>query len=142
MSGSKKAKPKKKAYEDCEMKDNNSYVTRNPAYIKKLVRIGIILSFAVLAVGLWLFAYHNRKSLDNIPSLELVIQEGEAFGHEKIQGYKREMLLEIWGEPVESGSGEDIWTIGPGSAMVRVNYNWQDEAVTLGVIPAVFEKSE
>lgn len=119
------------------MKDNKSQVAQMPAFIRIMIKFGLMLCFLALAVGLWLFGYHNRKNLDNIPSLELVIQEGEAFGHEKTHGYPREMLKEIWGEPVESSDHQDIWTLGPGSAMVRVNYNWHDEAVTLGVIPAV-----
>ncbi len=101
-------------------------------------RIGKIICVLAAVVGistmLWLFGYHNVKRQDNIPSLTLIKTEGEAFGHKRLQGYHRDQLIEVWGEPTEAvHSMEDVWRVDDWTA-VRVNYNNLGEVVMVGVI--------
>lgn len=51
------------------------------------------------------------KNLDNIPSRELVLQEGAEWAEEKLAGYTPDDLREVWGEPdgTLSGMWGEIW---------------------------------
>lgn len=96
--------------------------------------LGLFAGVGVLCYILWMIGYHNVKRLDNIPSLALIKQEGEAFGHKCLEGYRRDQLIEIWGEPsVVMHSNEDIWQVDEDTA-VRINYNGREEVVMVGVI--------
>ncbi|MBQ7839707.1 MAG: hypothetical protein IJ390_04365 [Lachnospiraceae bacterium] len=93
----------------------------------------------ILSALLWLFAFHNTKRLDNIPSLQLIVQEGEAWGHEKLKGYRREQLIDIWGEPTDAGDeNEDIWQFDENAA-IRVNYNGKGKVAAIGVMTLTFD---
>lgn len=68
----------------------------------------VFLSFALvlvaaIAVISWFYGYHNHKSLDNIPSKELMVShylaQSEEYATEKIAGYSVDSLTAIWGEP-------------------------------------------
>ena len=89
---------------------------------KIIIIISIILVFVIGGL-IWMYCYKNYKRLDNIPSLALVEQEGEAFANEKLIGYSIDQLIEIWKEPTNISSGIpcDIWEIEKG--YVYVNYN-------------------
>ena len=73
------------------------------------------------------------KNLDNIPALALVEEQGEDWASEKLEGYSRRALREIWGDPQreqEDGFG-DVWFLDEtGEKRVTVRYDENDE-VTL-----------
>ena len=108
--------------------------------VKKMVFVLIVSAIvAVVCYVMWMIGYHSVKRLDNIPSLALIKQEGEAFGHKMLEGFKRDQLIEIWGEPTETiDSNEDIWQID-GNTAVRINYNGQGVVVMVGVFERVLE---
>lgn len=88
-----------------------------------LVLVPVIVLCGVLA---WFSAYHSRKSLDNIPALSVIEQEGEAFALEKLEGYTLDQLKEIWGEPdgMLSGMFGCVWAFQkPGSGFVTVYFD-------------------
>lgn len=118
--------------EKFQSRTDQSVRTQNAKRALKV--FGVIVAVAACSCVLWFFGFHNVKRLDNIPSLELIGIEGEAFGHKKLQGYQREQLIEIWGEPTEVvHSNEDFWRVDE-DTMVRINYNNLGEVVAVGVI--------
>ena len=70
---------------------------------KHLLRAALCLALLAAGAGAWLFGYHNRKNLDNIPSRELLVtyllEKGESYATEKIEGYSVENLTTVWGDP-------------------------------------------
>ena len=78
---------------------------------KKTTIVVTIIAIIVLAIAVWFFGYHNRKSNDNLPSLTSIAQMDEAEFNKIVCGYRREQLVEVWGSPDESSSTEDIWII-------------------------------
>ena len=75
---------------------------------KWIIAIAVILLFGVL---IWRCAYENAKNPDNIPSLTLIKARGEAYADEKLVGYDRKQIIEVWGRPdgMLSGLWGDIW---------------------------------
>lgn len=65
------------------------------------------------------------KNLDNIPSLSLVKQYGEDWSNEKLKGYTRNNIIEIWGNPSDTLSGMygDIWSMDDDYDYIMVYYN-------------------
>lgn len=90
---------------------------------KVLIFIIIILIIAGL-VGTWFYGYHNRKSMDNIPSKEIMAdylkEQGEEYATGKIEGYSRDAIGYIWGEPdgTLSGLWGEIWETEDGDAII------------------------
>jgi len=102
--------------------------------VGKVLR-GVVIAAVVLALfwAVWLFGYHHSKSTSNIPSLTLIGQHDEAYAHKKLQGYQREQLLEVWGEPTEHPhEQEDTWYFNEDTA-IKVNYNGHGEVVAVSV---------
>lgn len=82
--------------------------------MKKTVRILIaVLLVMVLAVTAWLWAYHHRKSNDNLPSLASLSQMGEEEITGLLTGYRQAQLHEVWGEPHGTlfGMFGEIWEL-------------------------------
>ena len=90
-----------------------------------------------LAFEVWLYAYHNQKSNDNLPGLQSISEMDEADVNEIVCGYKRTQLNYMWKEPQETSDNEDIWSLGDGRCL-RVNYNNKDKAVTTGIFVELF----
>jgi len=105
--------------------------------MKKIKIIVISLLIVALGVSAWLYAYHHRKSNDNLPTLEAVVKMDEADANTLLMGYKRIQLHEVWSEPDESSSNQDIWKVREGASLV-VNYNNKD-IVVICAIPSVVE---
>lgn len=106
--------------------------------MKKIIAIAVTIMLVIAAgVALWLFGYHNRKSLDNIPSRELMVtylqEKGEQYATDKIIGYEREDIKYIWGEPdgMLSGFFGDIWNVGDEKIIVYYDENTKVEYVKL-----------
>ena len=96
---------------------------------KKTVILLTVIVIIALAVIAWFYGYHNRKSNDNLPSLTSIAQMEEAEVNKIICGYRREQLADVWGDPVESSSMEDVWVI-ESDITLTVNYhNNNDKAV-------------
>lgn len=102
--------------------------------MKKKTTIFItIIAIIILAIAAWFYGYHNRKSNDNLPSLTSIAQMDEAEVNKIVCGYRREQLAEVWGDPDESSSMEDIWII-ENDITLTVNYhNNGDKAVMCGL---------
>lgn len=97
--------------------------------MKKLVFLVAVIAIIALAVAAWFYGYHNRKSNDNLPSLASIAQMEEAEVNKIICGYHREQLADVWGDPDESSSMEDVWVI-ESDITLTVNYhNNNDKAV-------------
>lgn len=93
---------------------------------RRCIRVFVLfIVLALAAVLIWLYAYRNRKSLDNIPSLEQVQLYIDSETPEQLKGYKRDQLIEIWGEPDFSFSGMfgDGWHVFDGKDSVIVYYD-------------------
>lgn len=90
-------------------------------------RAVILFAIIMAAVSAWFYGYHNHKSLDNIPSTEQMMlyleEKGEDYALDKLAGYTRDDLIEIWGEPDFSyfGRNGDIW--GPEDRYVSVCFD-------------------
>ena len=99
---------------------------------KKTTIVVTIIAIIVLAIAVWFFGYHNRKSNDNLPSLTSIAQMDEAEFNKIVCGYRREQLVEVWGSPDESSSTED--TLYKQSTK-QTSYNeLKDDFAYLGVI--------
>lgn len=79
---------------------------------KALIFIAILLVIA-LAVTAWLWAYHHRKSNDNLPSLASLSQMQEEEITAMLAGYRQAQLAEVWGEPQGTlfGMYGEIWAL-------------------------------
>ncbi len=100
--------------------------------MKKTKMVFISLLMVVLGVSVWFYAYHHRKSNDNLPALEVVVKMDEADANTLLMGYKRIQLHEVWSEPDESSSNQDIWKVREGASLV-VNYNNKDIVVICAI---------
>lgn len=72
------------------------------------------------------------KNPDNIPSLSLVEELGEDWATEKLEGYSRQVLREIWDDPqLESCDGfGDVWFLDEaGEKRVTVRYDEEDKVM-------------
>ena len=82
--------------------------------MKKIVCILIsALLVIALAVSAWLWAYHHRKSNDNLPSLASLSQMTEEETTDLLTGYRQAQLHEVWGEPHGTlfGMFGEIWEL-------------------------------
>ncbi|MFA9464451.1 MAG: hypothetical protein ACERKN_09180 [Velocimicrobium sp.] len=89
-----------------------------------------IISYAFLLLATCVFSLSGcSKNLDNIPSLSLVKQYGEDWTQKKLEGYTRNNIMEIWGEPSNtlSGMNGDIWNIDDDYDYIVVYYNDKDK---------------
>ena len=100
---------------------------------KKTTILVIAISIIALAVALWFYGYHNRKSNGNLPSLASIVQMDEAEVNKIVCGYRREQLAEVWGAPDESSSMEDIWIIEDDITLTVNYHNNDDKAVICGL---------
>ena len=89
-----------------------------------------LLAVIVAAGFAWNYGYHNRKSNDNLPSLQSIAQMDEAEANNLLSGYKRAQLLEVWGEPQYSNSLEDVWFLNT-TDLLTVNYKNDNEKVVI-----------
>ena len=105
--------------------------------MKKIKIVFISLLIVALGVSAWFYAYHHRKSNDNLPTLAAIVEMDEADVNSLLMGYKRAQLHEVWSEPDESSSNQDIWQVHEGASLV-VNYNNKD-IVVICAIPSVVE---
>ena len=82
-------------------------------------RFAIVLACLLLLAGC-------GKNLDNIPSRDLVLQEGAEWAEEKLAGYTPDDLRKVWGEPdgMLSGMWGEIWFVDEEhTARVTVYYD-------------------
>ena len=72
--------------------------------MKRIKIVFASLLMVVLSVSAWFYAYHHRKSNDNLPTLAAIVEMDEADVNSLLMGYKRIQLREVWSEPDESRS--------------------------------------
>ena len=72
--------------------------------MKRIKIVFASLLMVVLGVSAWFYAYHHRKSNDNLPTLAAIVEMDEADVNSLLMGYKRIQLHEVWSEPDESRS--------------------------------------
>ena len=79
---------------------------------RSVILISALLVIA-LAVSAWLWAYHHRKGIDNLPSLASLSQMGEEEITAVLTGYRQAQLHELWGEPDGTlfGMFGEIWEL-------------------------------
>ena len=90
--------------------------------MKKQIAIALLCLLLLAGCG---------KKLDNIPSRELILQQGAQWAEEKLAGYSTENLREIWGEPdgTLSGMWGEVWYVDEEhNARVTVYYNADGKA--------------
>ena len=63
--------------------------------MKKIKMLFVSLLIVVLGVSVWFYAYHHRKSNDNLPTLDAVVEMDEADANSLLMGYKRVQLHEV-----------------------------------------------
>lgn len=89
-----------------------------------------ILIIALCAAG-WLWAYHLRKSPDNLPSLSAVVKMNEGDANALLVGYQGNQLIAVWGEPTITGQNTYVWEVG--RFKLTVNLNNRGEVVISGI---------
>lgn len=67
-------------------------------------------------------------SNDNLPNLTSIATIDEAEVNELLVGYRKIQLREIWNEPGEANSNEDVWIINKKTALI-VSYSNKDKVV-------------
>lgn len=87
---------------------------------KKLKVALIVIAVIVGAIFVWRVGYSTRKSNDNLPTLTVIAEMGEAEVNNILPGYKITQLREVWGEPDISESSTDSWKVG--NITLIVNY--------------------
>ncbi len=103
--------------------------------MKKIVKVGFTVFIVVIvAASAWFVGYYNRKSQDNLPSLETVAKMHEAEVNELLIGYRNYQLEDVWGEPDEIDSTDNtwIWKINKHS-MLYVSANNKNKIVACGI---------
>ena len=95
---------------------------------KKVTIIIVVFSIIVIGVSAWLYGYYNNKSNDNLPNLTSIAAMDEAEVNKLLVGYRKIQLREVWKEPDETNSNEDVWLINEKTALI-VNYNNKDKVV-------------
>lgn len=104
----------------------------------KKIWIFAFLAVLVAAGFAWNYGYHNRKSNDNLPSLQSIAKMDEAEVNNLLSGYKRAQLSEVWGEPQYSSSWEDVWLLND-TDWLTVNYqNDSEKVVVCDIGPMLF----
>lgn len=93
------------------------------------MKISIIRIVSILLTTCIFSLSGCSKNLDHIPSLSLVKQYGEEWTNEKLEGYTRHNIIEIWGNPSGTLSGMygDIWSIEDDYDYIVVYYNDKDK---------------
>lgn len=93
--------------------------------------IGVLLSLicvvALTACG---------KNLDNIPSFSVIQEQGDEWATEKLTGYTKDNLQEIWGEPdgMLSGMFGEVWQVEDDFDQVVVYYDENAEVIDVRYI--------
>ena len=70
-------------------------------------------------------------SNDNLPNLTSIATIDEAEINELLVGYRKIQLREIWNEPDEANSNEDVWIINERTALI-ISYSNKDKVVVCG----------
>ena len=80
---------------------------------KVTVTLLSLLLVIALAVTAWLWAYHHRKSNDNLPSLASLSKMDEEEITDLLTGYRQAQLHEVLGEPDGTlfGMYGEIWEL-------------------------------
>lgn len=91
---------------------------------------GILLFGMLFAIFWW---FNLSRYFVPVPSLTMIEQRGGPYANERLQGYKRDQLINAWGKPASSpNSSTDIWQIDE-KISLTVNYNWLEEVVSVGL---------
>lgn len=100
---------------------------------KPLILFVALLLVVTLAVTAWLWAYHHRKSNDNLPALASLSGMEEAEITEILAGYSQAQLAEVWGTPQGALSGMygEIWDVPGGYLTVYYTSRGVVETVRL-----------
>lgn len=94
-------------------------------FMRRLM-IGILLTAVVIGSvsSIWLYFYHQQKSPDNLPSLQIMkdylTEKGEVYASEKIVGYDKDTLKMVWGKHVGELSGMDgrVWKVDDDASII------------------------
>lgn len=97
---------------------------------KKLSILLSAIAIIILSAAAWLYGYQSRKSSDNLPSLAAISRMDETEVNGIVRGYRRRQLPDVWGDPAQSSSTEDIWDIGGGMTLTVTYDNNNEKAVT------------
>ena len=95
---------------------------------KKVKIVIIILLIVVLAVCAWFIGYHTRKSQDNLPSLESIVEMDEADINDLLVGYRNYQLDDVWEGPDIKSDNTWIWKIDE-HTQLQVSCNNKDKVV-------------
>ena len=91
---------------------------------------GILLFGMLFAIFWW---FNLSRYFVPVPTLTMIEQRGGPYANERLQGYKRDQLINAWGKPASSpNSSTDIWQIDE-KISLTVNYNWLEEVVSVGL---------
>ena len=109
----------------CAFRRKQMQQVRKKRNLKRaLIIAAVILAVIVFGVGFWFYGYHNHKSIDNIPSKELMVtylkEKGSEYATTVLEGYSAEAVKEVWGEPDGElfGMYGFIWDTGEASILV------------------------
>ena len=92
---------------------------------------GILLLGMLFVIFRW---FNLSRYFAPVPTLTKIEQRGGPYAGERLQGYKRDQLINAWGNPASSpNSSIDIWQIDE-KVSLRVYYNWLEEVVAAGLV--------
>lgn len=78
------------------------------------------------------------KNLDNIPSFSVIEEQGDTWATERLIGYTKDNLREIWGEPDSflSGLYGEIWSVENDYDLVIAYYDENDKVTDVKYVSA------
>lgn len=84
---------------------------------------------ALLSISFTIILAACGKNLDNIPSFSVMEEQGEEWATEKLNGYTKDNLREVWGEPdkMASGINSEAWNVENDNDQVVVFYDEKDK---------------
>ena len=84
-------------------------------------RLVVIMLTVVLVCSLFMLLRENTKSMENLPSLDAVLQMDGEKADSRISGYMEHELMEAWGKPDRSDTETLYWRLPEGAVMVHAD---------------------
>lgn len=88
---------------------------------KKTNRLVIIILTVVLFSSCFMLCRESRKTMDNLPVLEKLLQMDGKKADSRISGYMEHQLIEAWGKPDRSDTETLVWILPQGSVTVHAD---------------------
>lgn len=88
---------------------------------RKTNRLVVTMLTVVLLCSCFMLLWENSKTIENLPSLDAVLQMDENKVDSKVSGYMEHQIIEVWGKPDRSDTETLVWILPEGSVTVRAD---------------------